>query len=43
MKRLGFRERETLHYRLHSENFEAGAKVFSRGVECSQILLIVAG
>lgn len=40
---LHFSIRETIHYRLTLENYEKGAKIFSRGHDCQNIFFIVSG
>lgn len=34
---------ELLHYKLQPANFEKGAKIFSRGADCSMIYIILKG
>ncbi len=34
---------DILHYKLQTANFEQGAKIFTRGVECSMIYIILKG
>lgn len=42
-KKLHYEAKEEMHYLLKQENFETGAKVFSRGTECTNIYIIVSG
>lgn len=43
LEQIPYSVREDIHYRLSLENYEPGAKVFNRGTECRQIIIVVNG
>lgn len=43
LKSLPYALKEEIHYKLTIENYEKGAKIFSRGSECKSIYFVVNG
>jgi len=43
LSKLSFQLREDLHYKMTLENYERGAKIFSRGADCQQISFVISG